>query len=218
MPQAIDPLENAYQIDATDADNEYDLALALKGNGEAARAQEHVHKLLTVKEKAEYHGWPASWQRALAIRLRQCTNLSVPFAKSRANRTTSQWGSELLLHRAVWQAKDVFTAGAKAYPKSTRMLTALGAALFACALYDDAAQRLCEASDLNPEDPAPYLFMGKMELAAPNPLPCVEQKLARFVERQPGNALANYYYAMTFWKQHGHATDATDVQSRGDAC
>jgi len=126
-----------------------------------------------------------------------------------------EWGSELLLHRAVWQAKDVFSAGAKAYPNSVRMLTALGATLFAAALYDEAAHRLCAASDLNPADPEPYLFMGKIELAAPNPLPCVEEKLARFAEREPGNALANYYYAMTYWKQHGQATDPKTLDHVG---
>jgi tetratricopeptide (TPR) repeat protein len=118
-----------------------------------------------------------------------------------------EWGSELLLHRAVWQAKAVFAEGAKAYPKSERMLTALGTALFSGALYDEAALRLCDASDLNPADPEPYIFMGKIELAAPNPLACVEQKLARFVREQPENALANYYYAMTVWKQQGQPVD-----------
>lgn len=111
-----------------------------------------------------------------------------------------EWGSELLLHRAVWQAQEIFQKGAEAYPKSARMLTALGTALFAGARYDEAALRVCDASDLNPADPEPYIFMGKIEMAAPNPLPCVEQKLARFVELQPDNSLANYLYAMAIWK------------------
>jgi len=209
--KAIELLENAYQIDAKDADNEYDLALALKGNGEAARAREHVQKLLTEKDKAEYHRLAGELEESLGDPLAAVHEFERAVRIDPSEQNYFEWGSELLLHRAVWQAKDVFTAGTKAYPKSTRMLTALGATLFACALYDDAAQRLCEASDLSPDDPEPYLFMGKIELAAPNPLPCVEQKLARFVERQPGSALANYYYAMTFWKQHGHAGDAATL-------
>jgi tetratricopeptide (TPR) repeat protein len=123
-----------------------------------------------------------------------------------------EWGSELLLHRAVLQARDVFTVGAKAYPKSARMLTALGAALFAGAFYDEAALSFCDASDLDPTSPEPYLFMGKVELAAPNPLACVEQKLARFVELEPEKPLANYYYAMTLWKQQGMSIDAKQLQ------
>jgi tetratricopeptide (TPR) repeat protein len=79
-------------------------------------------------------------------------------------------------------------------------------------MYEEAARRLCEASDLSPNDAEPYLFMGRVEIAAPNPLPCVETKLKRFVELQPTNALANYYYAMAYWKQHGKRTDAETLR------
>ncbi len=111
-----------------------------------------------------------------------------------------EWGSELLLHRAILQAQEVFQKGSEAYPKSARMLTSLGTALFAAAHYDEAALRLCQASDLSPTDPEPYTFMGKIEMAAPNPLPCVEPKLARFAESQPDSPIANYFYAMAIWK------------------
>jgi tetratricopeptide (TPR) repeat protein len=111
------------------------------------------------------------------------------------------WGSELLLHRAVWQAAEVFRNGSKAHPHSARMLTALGTALFAAALYDQAAASLCAASDLNPSDPEPYSFMGRIEMASPKPLACIEPRLARFVQAQPENSLGNYFYAMAIWKR-----------------
>jgi tetratricopeptide (TPR) repeat protein len=44
------------------------------------------------------------------------------------------------------------------------------------------------------------LFLGKMEETAPAPLPCVEQKMARFARIHPENALAHYYYAMSLLK------------------
>ena len=132
------------------------------------------------------------------------------------------WGSELLLHRAVWQAAEVFKNGTKAYPKSARMLAALGTALFAGALYDEAAASLCAASDLNPADPEPYSFMGRIEMAAPKPLPCVEPRLARFVQQQPANSIANYLYAMAILKEQpadpGGSAPGGDpaYQGRGD--
>jgi Flp pilus assembly protein TadD len=101
----------------------------------------------------------------------------------------------------------------KAYPQSSRLLAALGTALFSGALYEEAAQRLCQASDLSPNDAEPYLFMGKVEIASPNPLPCIEGKLKRFVELQPENALANYYYAMAYWKQRGKSPDAETLSN-----
>jgi tetratricopeptide (TPR) repeat protein len=123
-----------------------------------------------------------------------------------------EWGSELLLHRAVLQAQVVFNKGAEAHPRSVRMLTGLGAALFAGARYDEAALRLCNASDFNPTDPGPYIFMGKIEISAPNTLACVEQKLARFVQEQPENSLANYFYAMALLKRQQQSTNKQTVQ------
>jgi tetratricopeptide (TPR) repeat protein len=122
----------------------------------------------------------------------------------------------LLIHRAVWQAKEVFDEGAKRFPQSVRMLTARGAALFAGALYDDAALDLCRASDLSPDSVEPYLFMGKIEIVAPNPLPCVLEKLARFEKLKPTNSLAHYYYAMALKKQQGRDRDPRTMEQVKD--
>jgi len=54
--------------------------------------------------------------------------------------------------------------------------------------------------------------MGKIEMAAPNPLTCVEQKLARFVDEQPGTLWANYLYAIALWKGQEQLADERVVQ------
>jgi tetratricopeptide (TPR) repeat protein len=110
------------------------------------------------------------------------------------------WGSELLLHKAPQQAAEVFSTAASKHPNSVRILAGLGAALFASGSYAEAAQRLCQASDLNPDAAALYLFLGQMEKAANESLPCAREKLARFAREHPGDALANYYYAVSLWK------------------
>jgi tetratricopeptide (TPR) repeat protein len=94
------------------------------------------------------------------------------------------------------------------------MLTALGTALFAGALYDQAAASLCAASDLNPSDPEPYSFMGRIEMASPKPLACIEPRLARFVQAQPENSLGNYFYAMAVWKRHQQPVDNQPVDPK----
>jgi len=205
--QAVPPLEAAYKLDPANFDNEYDLALALNGAGEIARAREHLQHLSAGRESADLDRLAGELDEKLGDPLSAVHKFERAVRADPSEQNYFAWGSELLLHRAVWQARDVFAAGAKAYPKSARMLTALGAALFAGALYDEAAQRLCEASDLNPADPEPYVFMGKIEISAPNPLPCIEQKLARYVAQRPADPLANYFYAMALWKQKGQALD-----------
>jgi len=199
--EAIPPLQAAYQIDPANRGNEYDLALAYKGAGDFAQARDHIQKLLAASDSADLHRLMGELDETLGDPLAAVHEEEQAVRLDPSEENYFAWGSELLLHRAVWQAAAILRNGVKAYPKSARMLTALGTALFAGALYDEAALRLCDASDLNPADPEPYIFMGKIEMAAPAPLPCVEQKLARFAQQQPGSALANYLYAMAIWKR-----------------
>jgi tetratricopeptide (TPR) repeat protein len=206
--QAVPLLETAYKLEPGDFENEYELALALQGTGEYPHAREHAGKLIALRESADLHRLAGELDEKLGDPLAAVHEFERAVRADPTEQNFFAWGSELLLHRAVWQARDVFAAGMRAYPKSARMLTALGAALFAGALYDEAAERLCAASDLNPADPEPYTFMGKIEISAPNPLPCIEQKLARYFAQRPADPLANYFYAMALWKQKGQTIDA----------
>ena len=121
------------------------------------------------------------------------------------------WGAELLLHRAGQAAVQVFSNGAKAHPDSARMLAGLGAAYYSNGQYNEAAARLCRASEVAPADPAPYVFLGKMEQAAADPLPCSEATLARFVSSQPANPQANFLYGLVLWKKARKTQDAADL-------
>jgi tetratricopeptide (TPR) repeat protein len=187
--------------------NEYELTLALKDSGDLEQAHDHVQKLLAREENGDLHRLAGELDEKLGDPLAAVHEFEQAVRLDPSEQNYFEWGSELLLHRAVWQAEEVFRKGSEAYPKSARMLAALGAALFAGARYDEAALRLCDASDLNPADTEPYIFMGKIELAAPNPLPCIEQKLARFAQQEPRNSLANYFYAMAIWKRQPQPAD-----------
>jgi tetratricopeptide (TPR) repeat protein len=121
------------------------------------------------------------------------------------------WGAELLMHRAVEPALEVFTNGNRLFPRSVRMLSALGASWYARGSYDQAAQRLCEASDLDPNDPNPYLLMGKMQAVETTQSEAIVERLGRFVRLQPENALANYYYAVSLWKRRKSPEDVADL-------
>jgi tetratricopeptide (TPR) repeat protein len=210
---AIQPLQAAYEVDPAKYENEYDLAQALKMAGSAAQAREHVLSLLARRPNADLHRMQGELDEKLGDPLSAVRGFQDAASEDPSEDNYFAWGSELLFHRAIWQAKEVFDEGVRLYPHSVRMLTARGAALFAGAKYDEAALDLCEASDLNPQSAEPYLFMGKIEIAAPNPLPCVVAKLARFEKVQPANSLANYYYAMALWKQQGRASDPQVVDS-----
>jgi tetratricopeptide (TPR) repeat protein len=174
---------DAKKIDATRTDQ-----------GEAGR-----HHLLA--EADESHGNPVEavreYQRAAELNPSE-SNLF-------------DWGSELLLHRAPEPAIEVFTRGNRVFPHSVRLLIGLSASWYALGSYNKAAERLCEASDLNPDDPNPYLFMGKMQAVEATDPDGVAERLARFARLQPRNALANYYYAASLWKRRKSPEEAAEV-------
>lgn len=209
---AVPYLQAAYQADPASYDNESDLAQALQIAGDAAQARDHVRRLLARRPTADLHRMEGELDEKLGDPLSAVHEFQEAASEVPSEANYFAWGSELLIHRAIWQAKEVFDEGVRLYPQSARMLTARGAALFAGALYDEAALDLCKASDLNPESVEPYLFIGKIETAAPNPLPCVLAKLAQFEGLQPTNSLASYYYAMALWKPQGQATDSRTME------
>jgi len=124
------------------------------------------------------------------------------------------WGTELLTHRALEPATEVFTKGNRLFPKSVRMLIALGVSMYARGSYDQAGQCLANASDLAPDNPTPYLFLGKMQSVEGIPSEGSVARLERFAEMQPDNALANYYYAVSLWKQSASAVEPGRDTSR----
>jgi tetratricopeptide (TPR) repeat protein len=121
------------------------------------------------------------------------------------------WGTELLTHRALEPATEVFRQGIEHYPQSARMHIALGVTWYARGSYDEAAQSLARASDLAPSNPAPYIFMGRMQTGEVIPSRQIVDHLALFSRLAPDNALANYYYAVALWKTKKAANALDEV-------
>ena len=111
------------------------------------------------------------------------------------------WGADLLKHRAAPQAGEVFARANRLYPRSTRVLLGLAVSLYSRGLYDEAAPRFFEAADLNPSDPLPYLFLGRLPAGTIMDSDGYLQRISRFATLQPANALANYYYALCLWRR-----------------
>jgi len=199
--QAIPPLEAASRIDPRNPVSAYDLGLAYEGNGDLAKAHDQIVKMLSSVNTADLHRMLGDVDERTGDSLGAVGEYETAVRMDPNEENYFAWGAELLLHRAAGPAAEVFTKGSSTHPDSARMLAGLGAALFATGSYEEAAQKLCAASDLKPADPGPYIFLGEMETATPSPLPCGDARLARFAREQPENALANYYYAMALLKQ-----------------
>jgi len=210
--QAIPLLEAAHRINSKDYANAYELAQCYEAAGGFSRARELARATLGTFDKAELHHLLGDLNERLDDPLGAAREYEEAARKEPNERNYFDWAAELLLHRAPEPAAEVFAKGVEAHPASSRLLAGLGTALYASGSYNEAALRLCAASDLNPTNTVPYILLGKMEKAASEALPCVEQKLARFVHAQPQNALANYYYAIALWKRQRGSLNAEDVR------
>ena len=200
--EALPYLERAAELKPGDYENSYDLALANDAVGNYDLARHSAQALLAYKDKADadVHHLLANVQEQLGDSLEAVREYQRAAELEPSEPYIFDWGSELLLHHAPEPASDVFAKGNLLFPRSVRMLIGLGAAWFARGSYDEAVQRVCEASDISPSDFAPYLFLGKMQAAQSEPSEKSVEKLHRFVTRQPDNAEANYYYAVGLWK------------------
>ena len=197
---AVSPLMAAAVLSPHRAEDEYEVALACKGVGDLARAAQHVQQALALEDAAKFHRLAGEVDEALGDPLAAVQQEEHAARIDPSEENYFAWGSELLLHRAIWQAAEVFARGATLHAASARMRTGWGAALFASALDDEAAERLCEASDLNPAALDPYIFMGKLVLASAKPLPCLQPRLERFLRLRPESADATYFNAMALEK------------------
>ncbi|HEX4486170.1 MAG TPA: tetratricopeptide repeat protein [Terriglobales bacterium] len=214
--EAVPLLETACKLRSGDFSSGYELALAYKSAGNLEKARQQAEKMLASSNRAELHRLLGDIAEQSGDSLRAVREYEAAARQEPSEQNYFEWGAELLLHRAILPAIEVFTKGSAAHPKSARMLAGLGAALYASGRYDEAAARLCAASDLKPSDELPYLFLGKMEKAVKVPLPCGDAKLARFAGEQPGNALANYYYAVALLKR-GDAPQAESLLTKAVA-
>jgi tetratricopeptide (TPR) repeat protein len=198
---AIVYLERAFAVNAADYPNAYARALAYCRAGKYEIARRSARALLSEHDTAEVHHLLADTEEKAGNSLEAVLGYEQAAKLNPSEPNLFDWAAELLMHDAFEPAVIVFDKGHRLYPHSTRMLVGLGVAWYARGEYDRAANYLCQASKLDPGDPTPYLFLGKIQAVATTASEAIGQTLARFARLQPKNALANYYYALSLWKQ-----------------
>jgi Tfp pilus assembly protein PilF len=197
---AIPYLERAAHA-RTEETTRYNLARAYVEDGNFDQAREIAKDLLIGKNPGQAHHLLAMIEEKSGRPLEAAREFQRAAELDPSESNLFEWGSELLLHHAVAPAAEVFSKGTRLFPQSQRMLVGLAIARYSSGDDEQAVQRLCEASDLYPNNPAAYEFMGRILASGNFHSPEVSKRLARFAELHPENALANYYYALSLWKE-----------------
>ena len=206
-------LERAQRINPSSYDNGFDLAMADFLTGRLADARQLVQTMLQKKNTGELHNLLAQIDEKDGKFVAAANEFEIAAHMDASEDNLFDWGSELLLHRTYEPAIEVFRQATLRYPDSPRLQIGLGMALYSRGLYEEAVKALLRAADLNPADPRCYLFLSKAYDSSPNQAADVIQRFQRYLDLQPGNALAQYYYAMSLWKGKRAEGSNLDLQA-----
>jgi tetratricopeptide (TPR) repeat protein len=193
-------LERAQQINPDSYDNGYDLAMSAFLLGKLDEARLVVQQLMRKKDTAELHNLLGQIDEKDGKFVAAANDYEAAAHLDPSEENMFAWGSEMLLHRTYEPAIAIFETAAQRYPRSPRIQIGLGLALYSRGKYDEAVKALIAAADLDPSDPRCYLFLSKAYNSSPLQADEVVQRFRRYAELAPGNALAQYYYAVSLWK------------------
>jgi tetratricopeptide (TPR) repeat protein len=215
LAAAIPYLQRAYDIDPTNEDNAYDLALAYLERGLLDKSIVIVKASLALQNRAELHNLLGELEarkgqiEAAAEQYRTAAQMDP------SEKNLFDLGSHLLEYRGFEAAQTVFSYAVGRYPKSAELNVGLGIAYYSLGKYEDAIDQLCRAVDLNPADTRALQFIGKMYDVAPQREEEVTARLARFAHEYPNNAAASYYYAVSLRRRtNGQLNPASEKEAQ----
>ena len=200
VAQAVPYLQKAQKINATSYSNGFDLTLAYMVSGKLSDARNSAKALLSVKETGEAHNLLAQIEEKDGNYLAAANEFQAAAKLEPSESNLFDWGGELLVHRTLDPAVQVFEEATRRFPKSPRLAVGLGMAYYARGNYDDAVKAFLKGADLDPTDARCYKFLSRAYDSSPSQANEVIERFRRYAELQPENGRALYYYAMSLWK------------------
>jgi tetratricopeptide (TPR) repeat protein len=205
LPDGIAYMEKAHRLRPEDYATDYDLSLAYLDADQLPRAGQELDGMIARHETAEAVNLLAE----VDARSGNYSEAAVKYHRAAeldpSENNIFDLASFLLQHPRyegfLTNAAAFFRYGVQKYPRSAKLMVGLGVTLYAQGQYDEAVQTLCAAVDLNPSDPKPYEFLGKVSKNSPALLPEIRTRLEGFVHLYPENGAASYYYAMILWQR-----------------
>lgn len=109
-------------------------------------------------------------------------------------------GNVRIMQHDYARAEAVFEPGLKYHPGSLKLTLGLGVSLYLQGKYRAALEQFISASDLAPSDPRPYFYLSETYPGqSPDDLTPALDHLRRFVQLDPDQSLAHFYYAVGLW-------------------
>ncbi|MBI1787911.1 MAG: tetratricopeptide repeat protein [Acidobacteria bacterium] len=204
LAAAIPYLARAQRIDPAHYVNSWDLALCYFQTGDLAAARRQILAVLERKDTGELHNLLGDLEEKAGNTVEAAKQYQAAARMEPNEKHLASWANHLLRYRAYQPALQVYRRAVELHPRSSQLRIGLGVAYYSTGEYDEAVQSLCAGIDLDPVDPRPIFFLGKMLDVSPQLAGEVTRRFAYYAKLYPKNALAQYYYGVSLWKQaHG---------------
>lgn len=214
LASAIPYLQRAFNIDPSDENNAYDLALAYLERGLLDKSRNVIASALAIHDEAEMHNLLGALEAKEGHITVAAEQYRTAAQMDPSEKNLFDLGSHLLQYRGFEAAETVFSFAVGRYPKSAELNVGLGVAKYSLGKYAEAIDHLCQAVDLNPSDTRALQFLGEMNDVAPEREAEVTTRLARFAHEYPNNPAADYYYAVSLRRRtNGELLHDTDKEA-----
>jgi tetratricopeptide (TPR) repeat protein len=214
LPDGILYLERAQRLNPQDYNSGYDLSLAYLNSADTVKASAQLHRMIAQRETAELDNLLADVDERSGDFKSAAEEYHRAAEVDPSEENIFDLASFLLQHKNyegfLANALTFFRYGVEKYPRSAKLTVGLGVTLYAESKYDEAVKTLFAAVDLDPSDPKPFQFLGKVSRVSPALIPDIRKRLEKFVQLYPNNGPAVYYYAMSLW-QRSNAEPAADL-------
>jgi tetratricopeptide (TPR) repeat protein len=211
LARAITYLERARTLEPSHYTNGFDLAVGYIQTGRLREAQRQIESLLRQGNRAELQNLLGELEEKRGNLQAAAEAYQRAAEMDQTEDHLFDFGNSLLQLDAYEPAAQIFAHAVMRHPEATRLRVGLGIAQYSLGQYDYAVRTLCAASDLDPSDPRPHMFLGEMYGVSVSLADEITSRLARFVERNPSHAKANYYYALALWKGERGTDPSIDV-------
>ncbi|MGD0225215.1 MAG: tetratricopeptide repeat protein [Terriglobia bacterium] len=192
---AIQQLRRLRETQPESYEMNYNLALAYHRAGEEDQAAGLLASLLERKDNAELQNLLGDVEesrdnksQSLAA-FRHAAELEPQNEEYRYD-----YAQSLVRASSLNEAIEVFKAATRDFPGSVRLWLGWGAAYYLAGNYAGAAQAFLHAADMAPQNPQVYYLLGRAYDAAGPFQDTIAQRFAGYLERQPQDAWAEFFY------------------------
>jgi tetratricopeptide (TPR) repeat protein len=209
--RAIPLLKRTLQINASDVIALRALAVALMQVGEFGDARNLLLPLVNLQAAPDLNQLLARADEGSGMFEQAAQEYRAAESKASSEESFFGYGYELILTGSIADAMVAFDAGIKIYPRSISLRIGAGTAQCLLGKTSEGLRSLLDATDIDPADPRPYSFMAAASSISSDESARVRQSFKRFLDREPSNGSASFFYALALSRESSTEPDRIEV-------